>query len=179
MIFFKKQNGFTLVETLVAIGIFAILSTIIASIFFNINNLQQNTASFQRLQNEGRYILEKLAREIRGRELNYPLEGTNPQTQLIFRQDENGESVSIIFNAPNLVFINGVGSADLNASDVEVTDMKFFVLPTAEDQWGEAPSSNTQSRVTILLKLKNKVSNPKYQKEITLQTTISSKIYKR
>lgn len=188
------NSGFTLVEALVAIAVFAIASVIISSIFINVNNLQQNTASFQRLQNDGRYIVEKLAREIRGRELILPDPFTqNPLSQLAFKKDENGDFVYVCFDegAKALKYYitrdSSEGEADclahganLNADDVLVEKAVFYISPTAEDSWGQEPKENLQPRVTILLVLKNSASiNIKYQKELTFQTTISSKVYKR
>jgi len=67
----------------------------------------------------------------------------------------------------------------LNATDVEVTEARFFVWPESNYPWNETPLVNIQPRVTIFLKLKNIGLAEKYQKEISLQTTISSRFYKR
>ena len=181
---FTKNKGFTLVEVLVAMGIFAMVSVIISSISLNVNNLQQNTANYQRLQNDGRYMIEKLAREIRARELIYPV-GPSFISELNFKKDENGKLLSIFLATGNLIYsiydeVTGQTKEDsLNAEDVNVVAVKFFVAPYIEDAWGVEPTVNAQPRVTILLKLKNVAANPKYEKELTLQTTVSSKVYKR
>ncbi|MFA5029201.1 MAG: type II secretion system protein [Patescibacteria group bacterium] len=188
----NSKQGFTLVEVLVAVSIFSILSVVVSSIFLNVNGLQRNTASYQRLQNEGRYMLEKLAREVRSREISYPLE--NPQDHLFFKKDEKGNYLRICWvddwlkyyldadnsldNEENLNNCRTKGQP-LNAHDVSVTEASFFILPVLEDRWGEKPLSNIQTRATVLLKIKNNSGNSKDQKELTLQTTISSKIYKR
>ncbi|MBI5765715.1 prepilin-type N-terminal cleavage/methylation domain-containing protein [Candidatus Falkowbacteria bacterium] len=179
-----NKSGFTLVEVLVAMGIFAVVSVIISSISLNVNNLQQNTANYQRLQNDGRYIIEKLAREIRGREVRYPV-GATSTDQLNFKKDEDGKSLSISLATGNLIYRvydeeTGQAKEDsLNAEDVNVVAVKFFVAPYVEDIWGSESITNVQPRVTILLKLRNVAANPKYEKELILQTTVSSKVYKR
>ena len=180
------RRGFTLIEIVVAIGIFSIASVIISSVYLNANNLHQHTAVFQRLQNDGRYMVEKITREIRAREIKYPNPvESQPQDHLDFLKDEVGEEVSIKLSADgkNLKYsinsVNGVSSANLNADDVEIVDVKFYVIPNRENIWGDDPMTNEQPRVTLFLKLKNKAVNPKFQKEITIQTTISSKVYKR
>lgn len=175
------RRGFTLIEIVVAIGIFSIASVIISAIYLNANNLHQQTAIFQRLQNDGRYMVEKITREIRAREIKYPVEASQSQDHLDFLKDENGEEVSIALSADNKNLeysVNGA-SANLNADDVEMADVKFYIIPNQENLWGSDPLTNKQPRVTLFLKLKNKAVNPKFQKEITIQTTISSKIYKR
>ncbi|MFA4871807.1 MAG: prepilin-type N-terminal cleavage/methylation domain-containing protein [Patescibacteria group bacterium] len=195
MIFFIKlkklrNGGFTLVEVLVAMGIFAVVSVIISGISLNVNNLQQNTANYQRLQNDGRYIIEKLAREIRARELIYsvdelPTGELNFKSELNFKKDEDNKSLSISLATGNLIYSikdeeTGQTKNDfLNAEDVNVLDVKFFVVPFFEDNWRTGLTKNAQPRVTILLKLENVAANPKYKKELILQTTVSSKVYKR
>jgi prepilin-type N-terminal cleavage/methylation domain-containing protein len=181
--FRRNGAGFTLAEVVVAVGIFAIASVLISSVYLGANKLHQNTASLQRLQNEGRYMMEKMAREIRAREVFYPALPVNqPQDYLDFRSDEIGELVSFQRSADQTdleYIVNGL-SADLNAEDVDVVDVKFYVISNTEDQWGADPTTNIQPRVTIFLKIKNnELINPKFQREIILQTTISSKIYKR
>lgn len=176
-----SNQAFTLAEMVVAIGIFSIASLVISTVYLNANNLHQHTANFQRLQNEGRYIMEKVTREVRAREIKYPVEALQPQELLEFRKDEFGDTVKIVrsLNGEDLEYhVNGI-SANLNADDIEVVNVQFFVVPNTEDQWGVDPTTNIQPRVTFLLKIKNKDINPKFQREITMQTTISSKVYKR
>lgn len=176
-----SNKGFTLAEVVVAVGIFSIASVIISSVYLNANNLHQHTASFQRLQNDGRYIVEKMAREIRAREIKYPVGIIQPQDHIEFLKDEFGNEVSITRSVDGSSVeykVNGQ-AANLNADDVEITDIKFYIIPTEKEEWNAEPLTNEQPRVVIFLKLKNKNINPKYQKEISIQTTISSKVYKR
>ncbi|MEK7072267.1 MAG: prepilin-type N-terminal cleavage/methylation domain-containing protein [Patescibacteria group bacterium] len=171
------RNGFTLAEVMVAMGIFSIASVIISSVYLNTNTLHQHTANFQKLQNDGRYIIEKIAREIRAREIEYPV--MSEQDHIEFLKDELGNQVSIALLGTDLEYIVNGTSANLNADDVEITDVKFYIIPISEDKWNTEPTTNKQPRVAIFLKLKNKNINPKFQKEISIQTTISSKVYKR
>jgi len=183
----RRPRGFTLVEMLVAMAVFGILSGVILAIFVNVNNLQRNIASYQRLQNDGRYIIERVAREIRGRELDYDTmrsnglisDANNETDHLVFREDEIGNLVELMFEPSSLDFqyINNIEFDNLNAGDIDIVDVKFLVYP-ADDPATDF-TINVQPRVTVLLKLKNNVPNPRFQKDLTLQTTISSKVYKR
>lgn len=181
---FKKilaNKAFSLAEVVVAIGIFSIASVIISSVYLNASNLHQHTASYQKLQNDGRYIIEKIAREIRAREIKYPVDTIQPQDRLDFLSDELGNEVSIYqsVSGNNLEYKVNSDTANLNADDVEVVSVKFYIIPNIEDVYNTNPTVNKQPRITILLQLKNKNINPKFQKEIFIQTTISSRIYKR
>ncbi len=176
-------EGFTLVEMLIAVTLFSIASVIIASIFINSITLEQNTLSYQKLQNNSRYILEKIAKEVRGRELVLIFPGENPTSSINFYPDEMGNVVSVYLGENNDLkyWENGLEDS-LNTVDVAVEEFKVYILPV-ESPFSMEPASNIQPRVTIMLKLKNRqVGNDtdnKYTKELSVQTTISSKNYKR
>jgi len=172
----KNNSGFTLVEMLVTVGVFAITVAVSSVVFLNVNNLQQQTANIASLQNEGRYILEKIAKEIRSRELNYDAtssDGSGLASTLVFQPDESRDVVSIIFDSGSQTIKldkNGL-EGPINSDQVLVESAKFLVTPTQS-------LPEQQPRVTILLVLKNKSVQAVYQKTLTLQTTISSRVYK-
>jgi len=178
----KKNNklGFILIEMIAVMGIFSIATVIISAVYLNANNLHQNTISYQRLQNDGRYMIEKMAREIRGREIDWDrtLISIGGSVDCItFKKDEFGEVVKISLDnlTDNLRYIVDEEIATLNASDAAVTRCSFSITPNPS----EDDQKNYQPKVTILLQIKNRNINPKYEREITLQTTISSRVYKR
>jgi len=175
----KNNKGFTLVEMLMAVAIFGIASVIIAATFINATNLERETASYQKLQNNSRYILEKIAKEIRAREIVPIYPGENPASIIDFYPDEYGSVVSIYYDSAgkNLVYNQDGLSDNLNSSDVAVEELKMFILPS-KNPFSQEPVSNIQPRVTIYAKLKNKPES-KYTNELIVQTTISSKFYKR
>lgn len=184
----KNNSGFSLIEILVTIGLFAMVMTISSAIFINVNNLEQQTANMARLQNEGRYILEKMGKEIRGRELDYTAMAKfinsnkpNETSALVFKTDEYGEVYKLAYDSATssiviTTLVNAVSqSANLNSSEVAVEQFKFILTPA------DAPNDanpNVQPRVTIMMVIKNKNVPEKYRKTLTLQTTISSKIYR-
>lgn len=173
----RPAAGFTLVEVLVTIGIFAITLVIVSGIFININNLQQQTAAFERLQNDGRYVLEKIGKEIRGRELDYgsmDLSGGGVASELVFKPDEYGQVLSIAFNetGQSLLFDLAGQSADINSNDVIIEKAAFIVMPATD------PYVTEQPRVMVSLVLKNRDLPAAKQKTLRLQTTFSSKTYR-
>lgn len=178
-------------EMVVTVGVFAIVSMVSSAIFINVNNLQQQTGNLQRLQNEGRYLLEKIAREIRGRELDYGATNFNGEdivSKLVFKKDESGEILSLGRGADdisgNFFITNDAGSEplteQLNSNQVMVEKILFYINSNDDPINLTATSTDiVQPRVTILMKIKNRNVPDKYIKELNLQTTISSKIYKQ
>lgn len=185
----KNKLGFTLIEVLVTVAVFVITMTVSSSIFINVNNLQQQTANMAKLQNEGRYVMEKMSKEIRGRELDYDamntaINNTTGETDtLIFKPDEFGEIYEIFFDlASNSIKIkinNSDQGVELNSSEITVEKMQFIITPISDPYADSADITlAAQPRVTIMIVIKNKNVPEKYQKTLHLQTTISSKIYR-
>ena len=161
----NQKNGFTLVEMLIAVTVFSVAAVIIGAIFINSVSIEQRTANYQKLQSNGRYILEKIAKEARGREIKLKYPAENPADGIEFLPDEFNEIVYINATSTNGLndfkycsfFNDNLDCDNLNSRDVNIEYARFYVFPT---------------------KLKNRDAG-KYTQELILQTTISSKTYKR
>ena len=75
----KNKLGFTLVEVVVALGIFSIATTYAISIFVQSNQVQKRTANIQRILSDARYALEVMAREVRMGHIDYDYAGYDTQ----------------------------------------------------------------------------------------------------
>jgi prepilin-type N-terminal cleavage/methylation domain-containing protein len=172
-----NNQGFTLVEVLMAVTVFSIAIAISSSVFLSVGNLQRETVALKNLQNEGRYLMEKMVREIRAREIDYESldyidEPVKTMTQgLIFHPDEQEEVYQIIFSEDSKSISVSVNeqSAQLNSDRVEVVELKFYVYPFGD---------NIQPGATILLKLKNKEGGAEKDFVLNLQTSVSSRVYR-
>lgn len=60
----KKESGFTLVELIVAVGIFGILSVFVTGAFLNIMSIQRQAESKQQIMNDFRVALDLMGKEI-------------------------------------------------------------------------------------------------------------------
>ncbi|MFA6919174.1 MAG: prepilin-type N-terminal cleavage/methylation domain-containing protein [Patescibacteria group bacterium] len=179
----NNTKGFTLVEILMATAIFSILSVTICGIFINASNLQVQISNYQKLQNDGRYITEKIAKELRSKDVVLPYPANNPTSSISFWPDEAGNKVRIYFDSStgSLIYEKNGQGAELNSLDVKVANVDFFVYPV-QDPFNINVASATpdiQPRITLLLEIVNKNTAPKYKKRLILQTTISSREYKR
>lgn len=61
---FKKTSGFTLMETVVVLAVFATTITIATDLFFTITREQRRTQNVQAVQSDASLVLEAMAREI-------------------------------------------------------------------------------------------------------------------
>ena len=66
-----KQNktGFTLVEVLVAVSVFAILAILLSVIYVAFTKMQTRTQISQQVLNDSQFTLETMTREIRNSEI--------------------------------------------------------------------------------------------------------------
>lgn len=159
----KKQNGFTLVETVVALLIFAILMTIVGSAFVNALNLQRRAFNIQRAVENSNFIVESMAKEIRVSQINGPDSGcpASPGSSLSINHPVNG-SVTYGLSGTSIIRNGNV----INSNDVEFTSLKFCVSGTpANDQ--------RQPKVTIIAGIKS--LDTSQQAVINVQTTVSQR----
>ena len=66
-----KKKGFTLVEVILATSIFALVAIIGVIIFVNVTRIQRRIALENSLYEDGRFMMERLAREIRYNTIDY------------------------------------------------------------------------------------------------------------
>lgn len=62
---FNTQSGFTLIELIVAIGIFAVVMTISMGAFLNISDIQKKSESLRNVSDNMSFAIELMTRDIR------------------------------------------------------------------------------------------------------------------
>jgi len=178
----KLNSGFSLIELVVAVSIFAIVITVIA-LFFNSSIVsQRRIVASQNLQDNVRYLIEFMAREIRmGSDFDVGTGATNltlPQNINIFSRinflgsdtlkfvNYKGESVTyswdrnIYSSFYHLILRNG---QPIISGDIEIEDFAFFIT-----------TDLPHPRITVVVKAKMRGANkPEEAIPITVQTTIS------
>ncbi|MDQ5970362.1 MAG: hypothetical protein QG603_139 [Patescibacteria group bacterium] len=202
----NNKTGFTLVEMLIAISIFAVVATLASSLFSTFANNQKRTKVSQELLNNAQYALEIISREVKNNEIitfssdrdercqNLPAE----YSQCLLFTRENGETAAFVYSGSELLYVpidcteddDGqysdcaianaqqpatVLSADYNK--VDVTSFAFFLSPDGNPYIND--SFNQQPRVTIKMAVKYSSTKTVEQVNHYLQTTVSSRVYKR
>ncbi|MDP3902270.1 MAG: type II secretion system protein [bacterium] len=136
----NKQNpnaGFTLIELIVALGLFAVVMTISMGAFLNISDIQKKSESLRNVSDNMSFTIEMMTRDIReGRDyicspspcddltfidaeddtVTYKLNKEDSQKKYIMRINSLGESSQITSNEVNvnsLIFtVRGTGPND-------------------------------------------------------------------
>jgi prepilin-type N-terminal cleavage/methylation domain-containing protein len=176
----KNNKGMTLLEMIVALGIFSIFMLSATAIFQSVVESQRTSFAGQNAQESMRYALEVMAREIRsaqrdevssvcppGWNLLGKIYKTNDGEQLWFK-NKYGQCVSYSLNSNRLrITRDGGGSYGyITPDEVKITNIKFIIDEGA----------GIQSKVTFKIGLEviGKAIN---KQEMGIQTTVSSRYY--
>lgn len=167
-----RKRGFTLFEMIVAVGLFGVVSLIAISTLLALISSQRKTSTFQSVQDNIRFAVEVIAKEIRtGR--NFWSCGSFPCNEFQFT-NAKGERIRYYLNSGVInkcsnyptCPVGSVGS--LTAPEVSVTDFNFYIS-------GESPSDNLQPRVTIVVRALVGDESTRAFSDIRVQTTISQR----
>lgn len=155
MIGAKQHSAFTLIELLITASIFSVAALLATTVFSNIQHTQRKIQNQQRINADGRYVIETIARSIRTGSVNYGMFtnsviSPNPATA-ISTIDQDGKVTCYRWNDPNKtveVASNTGASCPTTSSwiaftpdDVQVDTLNFFVTPTS-DPFRPIPRSN-------------------------------------
>lgn len=185
----KKQDGYTLVEILVATTLFLLIFILIIDIAVIFTRDPQKIIRQKKLETELEYAVEQISREIRIDTIDYNYSFNTPDDDIyLLRRDLNQTHIlhdSINKKVKIEALENGIIVAEEYATTekIEVTDLKFYIRPISEPfcdyfETGayQECSSDVQPRVTFSITARHADD---YNIQTTLQTTASSRIYKR
>lgn len=158
---YKRYNkGFTLVELMVGITIFVVVISIVVSLFMMGIKGQRNLITIQTIQDNARYLLEFIAKEIR----MSVVDNSTAETLNITRSDGESVTYSFINQRIDRLTSSPSTSGSLN-SDQVLIDGRFYTM-------GVGRSDGQQPRVTIVLKVKITDDKAEKESEVNLQTTV-------
>jgi|SRR3989304_6532374 len=164
----QAGEGFSLIEMMVAIGIFAVVVMITSSTFITSLKGQQKSIAVQNVADNARYAMEIMAKEIR---MGDAFVGGGDTIQFISNMPNRaGKTVRFRLDssAPQILFDDDLDTAGddepITGSNSAITTLRFTIS-------GTDPGS--QPRVTILLGVTSSGTAPDVASSMTLQTTVS------
>ena len=187
-------HGFTLIEVLVSLSIFSVLAIISMNLYSSAVNLDRQGNAHRAVQQNGTFLFEFLAKEIRNGALDYQSytgQGVDltvmpiSNLKLLYRGTADRHEEIYLDQTSGQVLIKReragqAGVYDTSAitnPDVKVNALSFFVSPSNECT--ESSVSCTQQRVTVVLTIESNTPEVGAAKGITadFQTTFSARVY--
>jgi len=158
------MQGLTLIELLVAMAIFIVVITVVFGLFSSAIKGQRRVIAMQNIQENARFILEFMAKEIRMSKINSS-SGTSNSLNIT-----RSDGVDVVYTISDGKIIrddlNSRGIA-ISAEEVVVTG-NFYIEGVGGD--------NLQPKVTIAIKVQGVGARPEEQAFINVQTTLSQRI---
>lgn len=164
------QNGFTLTELLLYMGLFIILITILSQVFVSILDVQLESKSTSSVDLDGRYIIAKLLYDMRNMQTDLPVNDNiiSPsapgQTSPTLNFSVNSINYIYSVNNGNLQLINNKGTNNLNGSNTSVSALQFTRI-------GNGTNTDT---IRVNFTLTSRISRNSGPETRNFQTTISS-----
>lgn len=202
MNFLNKSKGFTLMEVVLATAIFAVATVAVSDIFVRVNKAQRKTQGIQETASDARFAIESIARTIRLSEIDYDYYGgavnvlgenilalrSGSDTPIKFsRQNgsvcpENSASVYCLAVCLEESCLTSDWQS-LTPRGVDLALLNFLIYPLQSpykfDSLTGSYKTDTQPRVTIISNTENITAAASDQKSFWVQTTVSTRIYKR
>ncbi len=202
---YMNQKGFTFSELVVVIGVFSLVLVATTDIFMRSQRIQRRTAALERLQDDARYIMNKISSEVRAGAVDYAsyanphpqIDSTNGNSELIVTNFE-GKKLRINISddttkaacpdagsAPCIVLsdTNGASWGSMTGKSVIAERLNFYITPAKDpfllDEATNQYNADQQPRVTVVVTLSTPVKGQAEPAHTTLQTTISTRSYKR
>ncbi len=159
---YNKEFGLTLIELIVAIGIFGLVVTMAIGILVIALVSQRRIIALRNIEDNSRFTIESMAREVRT--------GKNFSSSVGSLSFTNAKGESVIYRLNNgIVEKSSDGGASYSAitgSETTINYLNFYLM-------GQSPGDGLQPRVTITIGATSQVGNQ--SANLKVQTTISGR----
>ena len=187
-LFFKKLKsvkGVSLIELIVSVAIFSVLILSATGIFKMVIDGQRSSISAQNVQENMRYAMEKMSKEIRMAQVSNQDCGSGATNkvfntanggEVLYFKNQNGKCITYYLNAGRLkvtVSDGLISEADgfVTPAKIEVSNLKFYVN---DDLIGDSPS--VQPYVVMVMDVRA-IGQAIHEQKMKIQMTISSRAY--
>ncbi|MDP3727105.1 MAG: type II secretion system protein [bacterium] len=164
------RDGFTLLEMVVSFGIFSVVIVTAVGALIAISGAQSKAVNIQSIQDNVRFALESMTKEMRTGKSFVPSGGTAPAYTMLSFVRSDGTQVTYCRGGSALKKISGSGGdcvtagSPITSDAVIVEQVVFYVIGQAVGMFDGQP------RMTIALKARS--SDPKLATSFRLQTTV-------
>ena len=192
--FLKNKNGYSLIEMIVAIGLFSVVFLMIMTIYLSMVQSQRSVIATQNIQESMKFVFEVISKEIRSAQIsentcnpgcaidgnpkkvfNKCFDGTD---SILYFEDKYGICVTYRLRPD----VDGVSRLEIERgmipplfitpNDISVENLDFYVYDDEVDDF-----HSMQPYVTIRMDVESSGNKEIHKQRTTFQTTISSRYY--
>ena len=158
----NKENGLTMIELIVAIGIFGLVIGMTAGIFVLALSSQRRIIALRNAEDNIRFTIEAMAREIKT--------GKNFSSGGNFLSFTNAKGEAIFYRLNNNIVEKssdgGINYSAVTSSEAVINYLNFYLM-------GQAPSDGLQPRITVTIGVTSIVGGQ--TANLKIQTTVSER----
>lgn len=175
----NQKKGFTLLEMIVALGVFAVAALLATSSLLSLTDAQKKTFSLQSTYDNVRFALETMAKDIRTGDVYYcganfddlpsvptPRDCASGGPSLTYKNVAGNNIAYRVLNGKIEKFVDGVSVGNMTSEDTTIDTLTFYVL-------GAPSGDNLQPRISIIIK--GTAGSGRSRSQFNLQTTISQR----
>lgn len=155
----KTKTGFTLIEVLVATTVFSLVVVVAVGLLTAVMRNQRKSIAIQNVQDNGRYLIGFIAKEIRMSEFN----ASDGEASVLNITHPISGNIIYTFTGTQILR----NSEPINSDEVNVGG-RFYVD-------GKAAGDDEQPRVTIVIKVETTGAKVEERSKINLQTTLTQR----
>lgn len=157
------KQGFTLIEMIVAVGVFAVAITISLATYLNITDIQKKAGAIRAINDNLNFSLEIMMRDIRG-SYNYQSDGTS-----LSITNFAGHTITYNLSTNKRLqrSVDGGTPIPLTAPEVTITKLQFVIK-------GQDGGDQFQPMATIIINGESGETE-KIKNTFNLQTTVSQR----
>lgn len=124
-----KQQGYSLIELVIYIALFALISVVIVNALIMVMRTYASAQGYRRLQTNGELIMERVVREIRDASVvsGNSVYGVNSGTLSLSGTDSSGTAHTAVFSVSNGALVLNENGTSANLSTSEVVVSTFIV----------------------------------------------------
>jgi len=165
---FGDEGGYSLIELLVSITVFVMIISVNSNIFISAIKGQEKAIATQNVSDSARYLMEVMSKELRVARINsFVLNGASDISFVSGAEHRLNKTIRFYLDNGNVMFDDD--TTDTNPAK-PITSTKNV---TVQSLVFTLNNQLTQPKITVVVNVNSKGTDPKSSDSIILQTTIS------
>jgi len=180
----KNKAGFTLLEMVIAIGIFVIFFILVLGIYSYSLRAEQSSTQLSKLQKEAQLIMEILTKKIRTSKVYYDYYGgdipvIDDYVETLALIDKNNDITVFALKDSSIAVcsygscVNDEDFSVIPAQSVTVSSLRFFISPTDNPFSMDAPPT-AYPKITIVIDLRHTQGDD--ERNLLIQETVPQRL---